>query len=63
MTTSIYKIRFKNGATYNVFCENKAQGDKFYKLIQSLKNKNLIEWYTLEMNSIHTFKKFNQIME
>jgi len=60
METTLYKIKFKDGRIFNVFCRGKHQK---FRLINSLKKiENQIENKIEFENGIHTIKEFEDIL-
>ena len=58
METTLYKITFKDGGVYKVFCANRHQKDRFLKTAILL---NSYQWEELE-NGIHTIKQWEEII-
>lgn len=58
MQTSLYKILFKDGREYRVFCANASQIQRFRRVMLNQKD------YSIEpiINGIHTFKQFEDII-
>ncbi|MDI9355328.1 MAG: hypothetical protein QM532_04160 [Cyanobium sp. MAG06] len=61
MTTTIYEIKFHNGAKYNIFCENRTQNDKMLKTIETLKN-HIVETKVI-LNGIHRYNDFKCLLK
>jgi hypothetical protein len=59
MQTTLFEIKFYNGAKFNVFCANSKQIDRFLKFI--LKNRNKIEYWKNLVDGIHSIKDFEKI--
>jgi len=59
METTLYKITFQDGREYRVFCGNKAQKKRFYKMVETLKDYETLEELT---NGIHTIKQWEEII-
>lgn len=58
METTLYKVTFKDGREYRVFCANKAQKKRFwYSLIGTH-----TETPEVIINGIHTVKQWEQII-
>lgn len=59
MQTTIFQVKFHNGAVFNVFCSGRNQVQRFK--IFAEKNKTEIESIVDLLNGIHTIKQFEQI--
>lgn len=58
METSLYKITFKDGREYRVFCANKKQKERLQKITNSL---GIFQDVEVMTNGIHTIKQFEDI--
>lgn len=58
MQTTIFEIKFYNGAKFNVFCANSSQVNRFLKFI--LKNRSKVEYWKNLVNGIHTITEFEK---
>lgn len=59
MQTTLFEVKFYNGAKFNVFCANSAQINRFLKFI--LKHRNEIEYWKNLVDGIHTITEFEKI--
>jgi hypothetical protein len=59
MQTTLFEIKFYNGAKFNVFCANSSQINRFLKFVT--KNRNKIEYCKYTINGIHSIKDFKKI--
>lgn len=61
METTVFKIEFNDGRTFNIFCANKTQKTK---IIQSYyRDKENIKSIEDIVNGIHTPKQYLKILE
>ena len=59
MQTTLFEVKFYNGAKFNVFCANSAQINRFLKFI--LENRNKIQYWKNLAEGIHTITQFEKI--
>lgn len=67
MQTSLYKISFKNGSVFNVFCANKKQNKDMLALIthMNIHGKSKVKRKGIEVlaRGIHTMPQFLKIIK
>lgn len=61
METSLYKITFKDGREYRVFCANRKQKERMHKAWNELLKKDNETKVEVMTNGIHTIKQFEDI--
>jgi len=61
METTLYKITFKDGREYRVFCANKAQKDRMYKTVNAIKKAG--GQTDIITNGIHNIKQWEAIIK
>lgn len=59
METTLYQVKFHDGRIFRVFCQGKAQKERFW--LMHSKNKNEIETVDEISNGIHTITEFEKI--
>ena len=62
METTLYKITFKDGREYRVFCANKAQKERMHKTVDAIREKDGSIPEILQ-NGIHTIKQWEDIIK
>lgn len=61
METTLYEVKLKDGRTWRVNCENKAQKDRFMKTLHSITDQ--VEGWRAITNGIHTIKQWEAIVD
>jgi uncharacterized protein with NRDE domain len=61
METIIYRIKFKDGRRFNVFCANRAQKIKFSDTLRKIRH--LTEEVNTITNGIHNFSQWSKIVD
>jgi hypothetical protein len=59
METTLYEVKLKDGRTWRINCENKAQKIRFMNVLYSITDK--VEKWRAIANGIHTVKDWETI--
>ena len=62
METTLYKITFKDGRTFKVFCANRKQKERAYATADAIKKHDPEATITVLENGIHDVKQWEQIV-
>lgn len=62
METTLFRVKFRNGSEYRIFCGNKKQKERFFRAFKSTEAFDNVEVSEIT-NGIHTVKQWEQITE
>ncbi len=62
METTLYKITFKDGRLFKVFCANKAQKDRFIRTVPMRQTDKIKDVEVFE-SGIHNIKQWEKIIK